>query len=219
MSPAHYYFNISCIKYIFTNLVFLLFRKFLDFLFSIEKKNENRKAEKAEKRMEAEKTRDDLYAKIESGELIYGVGQNSFLRRVVEPTMSALWKWNCLKAIMFGNKIVFDCSYERYMRQQELKSCAKQILESYSVNRTHNFPFHIYLCNVYMNGELIKRLHRYIPTLFDNDFPITISTKSYLEIFEKDQLVYLSSNAPTTLEKIDPDSVYIIGAYVDKVSS
>lgn len=191
----------------------------MDYLFVIEKKNENRQAEKEEKYLDWEKSREDLNAKKESGELIYGVGQNSFLRRIVEPTMNILWKWNSLKAIMYGNKLVFDFSYERYMRQQELNSCAKQVLESYSINRTHDYPFHIYLCNVYMNGELIKRLHRYIPTLFDDDFPMTITEKSFLEVFERDKLVYLSSDAPTMLEKIEPDMAYIIGAYVDKVSA
>lgn len=195
-----------------------LFRKFLDYLFVNEKKRERQIAEKEERRLELEMSKESLDEKIENGEMIYGVGHNSFLRRIVEPTMNALWKWNSLKAVMFGNKIVFDCSYERYMGQQEMKSCAKQILESYAVNRTHNYPFHIYLCNVYMNGELIKRLHRHIPPLFEDDFPITVTSKSYLEIFEQDQIVYLSSDAPNMLEKVDPDKVHIIGAYVDKVS-
>lgn len=180
-------------------------------MFVIEKKNEKRAIKKEEKRLEHERSKEEK----ENIQQIYGV---SFLRRITEPTMNVLWKWNSLKAIMFGNKLVFDFSYENLMSQQELKSCSKQLLLSYSFNRLHNYPFHIHLCNVNMNGELIKKLYRHIPTLFDDDFPMTITTKSYLETFERDQLVYLSSDAPNVLEKVDSDKVYIIGAYVDRVS-
>ena len=139
------------------------------------------------------------------------------LRRITDPTMNHLWNWNTIKAIMYGNKIVFDCSYEKYMNPMEIKSTAKQIMESYACNRVHNYPFEILLCNIDMQGELIDRLNRFLPNIFDDDFPMTISSKSYLEHFEKSKLVYLTANSNVELVEYDHNSIYIIGAYVDKV--
>lgn len=68
-----------------------------------------------------------------------------------------------------------------------------------------------------MNGPLIEKLTRYIPTLLDDDFPINIRSESYLDIFDDSKLIYLSPNAPTNLHRYDADTIYILGAYVDKV--
>lgn len=185
----------------------------------IEKQQEKRKQEQEENHIKLLQAREERKNRVfEPNEIIYGVGHNSMFRRFVERTMNHLWNWNCLRSIMYGNKIVFDCSYEPYMKPQEIKSCAKQIMESFAINRIHNYPFEIYLCNANLSGQLIERLTRFIPCLFDNDFPMTVTSKSYLELFERDSIVYLTSNAPKTLETFDPDSIYIIGAYVDKVN-
>ncbi|OXU26924.1 hypothetical protein TSAR_005571 [Trichomalopsis sarcophagae] len=194
-------------------------KKYLDYLFVIEKQQEKRKQEQEENNIKLEQVREERKNKVQDpNEIIYSIGNNSMFRRFVERTMNQLWNWNCLRSIMYGNKIVFDCSYEPYMKPQEIKSCAKQIMESFAINRVHNYPFVIYLCNANLSGPLIERLTRFMPTLFDDDFPMVVTSKSYLELFGRDSIVYLTSNAPKMLETFDPDSVYIIGAYVDKGS-
>lgn len=198
--------------------LFNFIRKFLHYLFIVEKQQEKRKQLQQENLIKLEQVREERKNRIDSGEIIYGVGHNSMFRRIVDTTMNQLWTWNSLKAMMYGNKLVFDCSYEHLMKPLEIKSCAKQIMESYAVNRVHNHPFEIFLCNLDLSGKLIERLARFLPNIFDDDFPMTITSKSYLEVFEKSSLVYLSSNAPKMLEKYDPNDIYIIGAYVDKVN-
>ena len=103
------------------------------------------------------------------------------------------------------------------MSPKEIKSCAKQLVEVHGGNRRHDHPFHIYLCNVNINGFLIELLHRYIPNLFEKDFPMTVTSKSYLELFDKNKLVYLTPHCNAILDKYDPQATYIIGALVDKV--
>jgi len=44
---------------------------------------------------------------------------------------------------------------------------------------------------------------------------VTRDEKSYLDLFPKERLVYLSSESDTTLNKLDEQDVYIIGAIVD----
>jgi ribonuclease P protein 1 len=156
--------------------------------------------------------------KEESDNIKYGIGNNFMIRRITPTTMNKLYLWNCLKGHMFGNKIIFDCSYGNFMSLHETRSCARQFLECYSANRHHNFPFDIYMCNVDTSSEFIQHLYKFIPTLFDDDFPINISTKSFVELFDKKQLVYLSSNSNIEMVKYDPNAVYIIGAFVDKVN-
>jgi ribonuclease P protein 1 len=55
-----------------------------------------------------------------------------------------------------------------------------------------------------------------IPTLYDSDFPINITEKSYLDIFPKEDIVYLTPHCREELREFDHDAVYIIGAMVDK---
>lgn len=191
----------------------------MNYLFIVEKQQEKRKQEQLENNLKLEQVREERKNEvIDPTAIRYNIAHNSMFRRFVESTMNHLWNWNCIRSIMFGNKIVFDCSYESYMKPQEVKSCAKQIMESFALNRLHNYPFVIYLCNADLSGPLIERLTRFIPTLFEDDFPMTVTSKSYLELFGKDSIVYLTSNAPKMLETFDPESVYIIGAYVDKVN-
>ena len=41
--------------------------------------------------------------------------------------------------------------------------------------------------------------------------------KSYLDLFPKEDLVYLTPNAPDFMTEYDPHKIYIIGGLVDKV--
>lgn len=200
-----------------TNPNFLNFRRYYKYLFINEKVTEKEKKKKEERRIDLEQHREKRKTETTSDVIQYGFAHNFMLRRVSNIHINHFHHWNSLKALLFGNKIIYDCSYDSHMSSMEARSCAKQINESYAVNRAHNYPFEIYLTNVNPNGVMMETLYRQIPTLYEKDFPITVSEKSYLELFERSKLCYLSSNAPTTLEEYDHETIYIIGAFVDKV--
>lgn len=46
--------------------------------------------------------------------------------------------------------------------------------------------------------------------------PIFPDSRHYLEVFNKEEIVYLSADADNTLEKVDPAKVYVIGGIVDR---
>lgn len=190
----------------------------MDYRFVVEIKREKaeiKKLEDRKARIAALQEKDRNW----DGGIIYGIGHNFMLRRIVDGTMHRMYNWYALRSMMFGNKLIFDCSFHQYMNQQEERSCVKQIVESLSINRIHDNPFDIYLCNADPAGFLINKLHVTFPNMFDDDFPLTVTSKSYLEIFNRDELVYLTSDAPQMMEEYDPSKVYIIGSYVDKVRS
>lgn len=64
----------------------------------------------------------------------------------------------------------------------------------------------------------MRALHRHIATLHEPGFPLNLHEQSYLDLFPKNQLVYLTPNCREELQVYDHDTIYIIGAIVDKVS-
>lgn len=178
----------------------------------------NRKKEKsAEELLEWRNQNKDKNRELDIDKIEYNLSLNSMFMRIYPSTMNRLYNGNVMSSMIHGNKLIFDCSYDTWMGPKEIMSCARQITESFTKNRHHDRPFHVHLYNAHKESKLILQLHKYIPTLFEDDYPITISEKSYLEEFDKDKLCYLTPHCRTDLTYYNPDMTYIIGAFVDKV--
>lgn len=78
-------------------------------------------------------------------------------------------------------------------------------------------PFDIHLCNVNKEGDFMKDLVKYIPTLYEPWFPLHVHKKSYLDVFPKEKLIYLTPHCNEIMEHYEPDAIYILGGIVDKV--
>lgn len=74
----------------------------------------------------------------------------------------------------------------------------------------------MHFCNLH-EGTLKDYFKRQVPTVEEPDFPLNLHEENYLDLFPKDQLVYLTPHCRDTMEKYDHDAIYIIGAIVDKV--
>lgn len=119
------------------------------------------------------------------------------------------------QAMQFGEKLIFDCSYDQYMNKQEAKSAAKQLMITFAENRKHREPFDLHFCNVNFDGETFSKLQQYMPTLRNKSFPLNVHEGSYLDLFPKEQLVYLTPHCRNDLTEYDPEAIYIVGAMVD----
>lgn len=117
--------------------------------------------------------------------------------------------------MQFGDKIIFDCSYDQYMTRKEAQAAAKQLMFSYAENRQHKDPFDLHFCNVNYSGDTFTRLASNIPNLRAPDFPLNLHEGSYLDVFPKEKLVYLTPHCRDDLTEYDPEAIYIIGAMVD----
>lgn len=101
----------------------------------------------------------------------------------------------------------------------ESDNCAKQLTLTFALNRLQDEPFDIHFCNFNVNSKCGSKLNRTIPTMFNPDFPINVTADSYLDIFDKNKLVYLTPHCRDELQNYNPDDVYIVGAMVDKTTS
>lgn len=182
--------------------------KHLKFLFLIEKKKENRVVRKLEKRAE----RLELYENLPKNDHIeYGLLRNSMFHRIYEKQINFLYNYRLCQAMLFGQEILIDCSYDGHMSLKEKTNCAKQLLLMWSYNRVHKDPFNIIFCNVNKEETVFKHLSKTIPTIDEPTFPFNYTHKSYLELYPKNKLVYLTPHCNEELKEYNHDDVYIIG--------
>lgn len=119
----------------------------------------------------------------------------------------------------YSMNLVFDCSYDEHMTSQESRNTGKQLSLCFAMNRQHNRPFSLHLCNVDRRGTTMHALHKWIPTIYNKSFPLQLHEESFTEIFPKEHLVYLTPHSKNVLEEFNPNDVYVIGSYVDKGAS
>lgn len=110
-----------------------------------------------------------------------------------------------------NQKIVLDVSFDAEMNEKEVRSLVSQITQLYGKNRIVEHPLRIYLTD--FGGKLKTNLEAL------NGFPnwkgITSDARSYMDMFPKERLVYLSAESEESLTELNEDDVYIIGGLVD----
>lgn len=145
--------------------------------------------------------------------------KNTFFIIIRKTSMVKFYNSRQANAVMFGSPLVFDMGYHEYMRKRELINCAEQIQMAYGSNKIHKEPFNLYFCNFGKDNPISMHIENAMPHIYKNNCLITSTELSYLDIFPKQKIVYLTPNAPNVLEKFDHDSVYVIGGFVDKAQS
>lgn len=117
-----------------------------------------------------------------------------------------------LMAAEEGIKVVIDCQFDEKMTEKEKKSLSQQIMFSYGVNKRSCMPMNAYITS--LNGDIRKNLEKI--SGFHEWQTFTESSKSYMDIFKKESLMYLTADSPNTITKLRRDKVYIIGGIVDR---
>ncbi|KAM4796764.1 tRNA methyltransferase 10 homolog C [Rhinophrynus dorsalis] len=185
-------------------------KKYLKFLSIKELVKKNRKEKKQELSKLKKETLDLSEAKEEKTEK-----KNSYLLHFWDKSIDNMQRWKCAQAMTFGQPLVFDMVYEKYMSRSELENTVCQLMESEGWNRRSADPFHIHFCSLQPDGPYHKELVKRYTGAWDNVL-VTATEKSHADFFPRDQLVYLTADSPTELKKFDHNKVYIIGSLVDK---
>ncbi|CAH1396336.1 unnamed protein product [Nezara viridula] len=194
--------------------------KQLVFWCTIEKKKMSRMKKKEQQRSEREADMDATSEdRKKTDHIYYGFGGSTIFLRIYDSTIDYYMNQKLIRAMMFGQKLVIDCSYDEHMTPKEAALCAKQLTYLFAENRLSDDPFDLYFCNADKNSKLIQRLTKYIPTVHDETFPLNITKNSYMDLFPKEQLVYLTPHCRENLKTFSHDDIYIIGAMVDKVNN
>ncbi len=79
-------------------------------------------------------------------------------------------------------------------------------------NIKENKSFQVHFCNYTRNSEFHDRFGSNLRLNYNH---IIDTPRSYMDVFPKEKLVYLSPNATIPMTDYDPNKVYIIGSIID----
>lgn len=122
-------------------------------------------------------------------------------------------------AILFGPRLAIDFGYsEELMKPMTYQTMMTQIYFTLNEIRKARTPFHLNLCNLQPGSQLERFFRKEMPYMFQPNSLINVTSQSYLDIFPRKSLVYLTADAERTLPRVDPEKVYVIGGLCDKFS-
>lgn len=186
-------------------------KKYLKFLYikeNMKKAKQNKKEMKAAAKQEAKKA--TLLETTEEDK------QPNFLfLRLWDRNMNIAMGWKGAQAMQFGQPLVFDMAYESYMKPKELQNTVSQLLESEGCNRRDVDPFHIYFCNLKIDSAYHRELVKHYGEKWDK-LLLTATEKSYVDLFPKDSIIYLTADSPNVMTTFKHDKIYVVGSFVDK---
>ncbi|NP_001280413.1 uncharacterized protein LOC100164020 [Acyrthosiphon pisum] len=108
-------------------------------------------------------------------------------------------------------RIVLDMSYNDLMSAKDLCKCSNQLLKCYCVNRRMDNPMQLYVSSY--KGKTKEIMAKYKGSEF---WDIKYLENSFDKEFQKEEIVYLTSDSLNVLESIDENKVYIIGGLVNR---
>lgn len=198
--------------------------RFLRYLFLTESrklKDRQKKAEKSAQYQQFNEQRSERTFGIfdEHGELSYRLWGNTLMSRINARCISHLRTEPKLRyASLFGQKLIIDLDYDELMTLSECRIQVRHIVMMMVNNLSYSEPYDIYFTNCDHTKPTMKSLEKYYETTpfsqlaFDDHF----LSKSYLDAFNKDQLVYLTPNATEKMQEYNHDDIYIVGGFLDK---
>ncbi|XP_053162219.1 tRNA methyltransferase 10 homolog C [Hemicordylus capensis] len=173
-----------------------------------EKNERKKKAKNEQKLKEKEDPDDDL-------ENQHGKLKNTFLMKFWSRSEDGVYNWRGAQSMIFGQPLVYDMAYENYMSLREMQNAVKQLMECEGLNRRAMEPFHLHYCNLNADDPYHKEFIKRYGEAWDKLF-VTVTEKDHVEIFPRDQLVYLTADSPNVMKMFEHDKIYIVGSLVDK---
>lgn len=107
----------------------------------------------------------------------------------------------------------------------ECKNLAEQFYRIYKFNNfeymqkyeySSQEPFNLNICNVDKSQKSYQFLEYLYPVIVSDKSFVNITSESYLDLFPKRDIIYLSPHAEEVLTEYDNNAVFIIGGIVDR---
>lgn len=182
--------------------------------------------EKAEEKKIKEKQKQETHAANKKlldenfkGPLTSYPGHNSFMKIISSSQEKFFYRNKVLSSIRNNSpNIVFDWRY-KIDDPTYINSLNRQFIHILNYNNIHSSePFQIHFCNYNYNSKYNQRFGTKTESgKRQIDYNLIMETeKSYMDLFPKEKLVYLSNDSRVEMKAYDPEKVYIIGVIIDK---
>lgn len=111
--------------------------------------------------------------------------------------------------------IIMDCGFNDLMTEKEIQSFVNQLGFAYGKNRTA--PKSMKFCLSTLDDKLKQTLEQKLPSYSSwKNITILENNSSYLDKFDKNDLIYLSADSENVIHELQEGKNYIIGGIVDK---
>jgi tRNA (guanine9-N1)-methyltransferase len=107
-------------------------------------------------------------------------------------------------------RVALDFSYDNLMSDVDIGKCLKQLGSCYCLNRRATNPLQFYVTN--FSGKAKEQFARTTP--YDK-WDVNFHEANHMDVFPKEDLIYLTSDSDNVLSTLDHSKVYVIGALVD----
>ncbi|XP_032688101.1 tRNA methyltransferase 10 homolog A isoform X2 [Odontomachus brunneus] len=106
--------------------------------------------------------------------------------------------------------VTIDLSFDELMIDKDIAKLTKQILRCYTLNRRAAAPLQFSLSS--FTGKSRDDMEKHNGY---EHWDVNFHTKSYINIYPKDKIIYLTSESENVIERLDHDFIYVIGGLVD----
>ena len=119
----------------------------------------------------------------------------------------------CVKYMTEGYRFCIDLSLEHLMSEKEINRLVQQLCRLYGSNRKAEKPSHLYFTGLDKSGELYRECVKKNEGFAD--YLVTMHEESHFDVFQPEEIVYLSPDSDNVLTCISKNKVYVIGGLVD----
>lgn len=109
-------------------------------------------------------------------------------------------------------KVAIDMSFDSYMTDKDLRKALHQLQYCYATNRRAFNPLQLYITS--FSGRGLVELCNKTGSNCSN-WDVHIMQENYIDLFGKDNVMYLTSESPNVLMSLNTNVAYIIGGLVD----
>jgi tRNA (guanine9-N1)-methyltransferase len=141
------------------------------------------------------------------------LGENRRARRLE-------WERTQVPRMALSYAVCLDCCFEGEMTAKEINSLALQLRYCYSLNKRNAYPCPLTMTSIGATTSPATLQYLQNVSGFDEwtNWGLTITATSFEEHYADrlDNVVYLTSDAETELQVLEPTKIYVIGGIVDR---
>ncbi|XP_072763244.1 tRNA methyltransferase 10 homolog A isoform X2 [Anoplolepis gracilipes] len=106
--------------------------------------------------------------------------------------------------------VTIDLSFDELMIEKDIAKLTKQILRCYTLNRRATAPMQFSLTSFTGRSRADMEKHNGY-----EHWDVNFQTESYINVYPKDKIVYLTSESENVIDRLNHEWVYVIGGLVD----